>query len=174
MYYYPLYTRNGAHTVPFPDNSDRNKRIRGFTLIEIMIVVAIIGTLLAIAVPTYLKYINKARIVLAISDIRLIEKKIIIYLIDTDGFPDSLESLPNSNITDPWGNPYQYLRIDGADPKGLGKVRKNRFMVPVNSDFDLYSMGKDGKSQAPFTSRASQDDIVRASNGGFVGLVSEY
>jgi general secretion pathway protein G len=174
MRYYPLYTRNGAHTVPFSDNSDRNKRVRGFTLIEIMIVVAIIGTLSAIAAPTYLKYTNKARIALAISDIRLIEKEIMIYLIDTGGFPASLDPLPNSNITDPWGNSYRYLRIAGADLKGLGAVRKDRFLVPVNSDFDLYSMGKDGKSQAPFTSRASQDDIARASNGGFVGLVSEY
>jgi general secretion pathway protein G len=35
-------------------------------------------------------------------------------------------------------------------------------------------MGKDGKSQSPFTANASQDDIVRVNNGGFVGLVSDY
>ena len=47
-------------------------------------------------------------------------------------------------------------------------------MVPVNSDFDLYSMGPDGDSRAPFTAKASRDDIVRASNGGFIGPVSEF
>ncbi len=47
-------------------------------------------------------------------------------------------------------------------------------MVPVNTDYDLYSMGKDGKSTSPFTAKASQDDIVRANNGGFLGLVSDY
>ena len=47
-------------------------------------------------------------------------------------------------------------------------------MVPVNSDYDLYSMGRDGKSNAPFTAKMSRDDIVRANDGQFVGLASEY
>jgi general secretion pathway protein G len=44
----------------------------------------------------------------------------------------------------------------------------------VSTDFDLYSMGKDGKSVAPFTAQASQDDVVRANDGAFVGLVANY
>ena len=47
-------------------------------------------------------------------------------------------------------------------------------MVPVNSDYDLYSMGKDKKSAAPFTAKASRDDVVRANNGGYVGLAINY
>jgi hypothetical protein len=35
-------------------------------------------------------------------------------------------------------------------------------------------MGKDGKSQAPFTAKASQDDIVRCGDGSYIGLVSKY
>ena len=54
------------------------------------------------------------------------------------------------------------------------KPRKDHFLVPVNSDFDLYSMGADGNSQAPFTAEASYDDIVRADDGRYVGLVSEF
>ena len=46
-------------------------------------------------------------------------------------------------------------------------------MVPVNSDFDLYSMGKDGASASPFTAKSSQDDIVRAFNGGYYGKVAD-
>ena len=75
---------------------------------------------------------------------------------------------------DPWGTPYQYLRIDGGDNQSKGQMRKDHFMVPVNSDYDLFSMGKDRNSTAPFTAKASQDDIVRANNGSFVGLVSNF
>jgi len=171
---YPLYNRHSTHTAPFSDNSVRKMRVRGFTLIEIMIVMAIIGTLSAIAAPNYLKYISKGRIALAISDIRIIEKEIMIYSINSGEFPDSLSDLTNGGITDPWGNLYQYLRIEGGGPSGNGQMRKDHFLVPVNTDFDLYSMGKDGRSQAPFTANASQDDIVHANNGGYVGIVSEY
>ena len=53
-------------------------------------------------------------------------------------------------------------------------VRKDRFLVPLNTDYDLYSMGKDGESTAPLTARQSRDDIIRADNGGFIGLASEF
>ena len=208
MNFYPLYNCHGAHTVRFFYNSDRKIGVRGFTFIEIMIVMAIIGTLSAIAAPNYLKYRNKGKIALAMTDIRIIEKEIMCYWIDTGELPDSLSDLPNGNITDPWGNPYQYLKIDGLtagivenssdstptsednpsdshptaqdNPSDsvnhgvLGQMRRDHFLVPVNTDFDLYSLGKDGRSQSPFTAADSQDDIVRANNGLYVGLVSEY
>ena len=203
MNFYPSYKHCAAHAVPFSYNSDRNIWLRGFTLIEIMIVMAIIGTLSAISVPNYLKYRTKGRIALAISDIRIIEKQIMCYWVDTGELPDSLNELPNGNITDPWGNPYQYLKIDGItagdvdnpsdsdNPSNhrpsagnnpgnsgnagvLGQMRRDHFLVPVNTDFDLFSMGEDGKSRSPFTAKDSQDDIVRANNGMYVGLVSEY
>jgi general secretion pathway protein G len=77
-------------------------------------------------------------------------------------------------MKDPWGNAYHYLRINGGDAKGKGKMRKDHSMVPVNSDFDLYSMGPDGQSKPPFTAKASRDDIVRAGDGGYFGKASEY
>ena len=46
--------------------------------------------------------------------------------------------------------------------------------MPVNSDFDLYSMGADGESSAPFTAKNSHDDVVRANNGAFIGLAEDY
>jgi general secretion pathway protein G len=55
-----------------------------------------------------------------------------------------------------------------------GKWRKDRFLVPLNSDYDLYSMGKDGCTVAPITAKASHDDILRANNGSYVGLASKY
>ena len=54
------------------------------------------------------------------------------------------------------------------------KVRKDHNEHPLSTDFDLYSMGKDGKSVAPLTAKASRDDIIRARNGGFIGLASDY
>jgi general secretion pathway protein G len=46
--------------------------------------------------------------------------------------------------------------------------------VPINSDFDLYSLGKDGKSAGPLTALASRDDVILANDGRFVGLASDY
>ena len=46
--------------------------------------------------------------------------------------------------------------------------------MPINSDFDLYSTGPDGASVAPLTAEPSRDDIVRANDGAFIGLASEY
>ncbi len=83
--------------------------------------------------------------------------------------------MDNGNVLDPWGNPYQYLNIEDFSGKGKkGKFREDRFKVPINSDFDLYSMGKDGKSKKSLTSKGGRDDIVRANNGGYIGPAWKY
>ena len=46
--------------------------------------------------------------------------------------------------------------------------------MPLNSTYDLYSMGKDGQSQSPLTAKASLDDVIRANDGGFIGLAAHY
>jgi general secretion pathway protein G len=86
--------------------------------------------------------------------------------------PNSLAEVGYGNHRDPWGNPYQYLNL--ATLKGNGKARKNQFLVPLNSDYDLYSMGKDGDSVSPLKAAASRDDILRANDGAFVGLAATY
>ncbi len=89
-------------------------------------------------------------------------------------FPNSLADINMAGKLDPWNHPYKYLNLSPV-PHGMnGKVRKDKNLVPINSDFDLYSMGKDGASQAPLTAAASRDDVVRANDGRFVGLASDY
>lgn len=135
-------------------------------------VLAIIGTLSAIALPVLSNYIDRARIVRAIAEIRMLDQEISIYRMqNNDQYPATLADLGMGILKDPWGNPYQYLRVAGAN-KGL--LRKDYSMVPVNQDYDLYSMGKDGESRPPFTARVSRDDIVRANDGQYIGLVSSY
>ena len=53
-------------------------------------------------------------------------------------------------------------------------MRKDHRLVPINSDYDLYSMGKDGRSVSPLTARHSHDDIIRANDGDYVGLAKDY
>jgi general secretion pathway protein G len=217
----------------------------GFTLIEIMMVVAIAGILAGLAIPGYYGYLDKARIARAIAEIRYIEKSVKAFYFSSDEYPDTLAAAGAGNIADPWGTPYQYLKLAGAGPgngggggggpgggntrwwfepasayaapsgpggssgggasggasgggqggggsgsagggggaSGAGQggggsppaqPRKDRFLVPINSDFDLYSMGKDRESVAPLTAKQSHDDIVRANDGAFVGLASEF
>ena len=67
----------------------------------------------------------------------------------------------------------QYLKIEN-NGGGLGNVRKNLGMVPVNTDYDLFSMGNDGVFESPLSSVSSRDDIVRAGNGGYMGLAKDF
>lgn len=152
---------------------DPRKNRFGFTLIEVMVCVCIVGVLSGIATPLYMGYRERARVVVAISDMKIIETAIFNFFATGGSLPDSLAQIGMNNLRDPWGNPYAYLRIDGGGLMGNGSQRKDQFLVPVNTDFDLYSMGKDGTSRPPFNTAASRDDIVRAYDGGYYGKVSD-
>ena len=143
----------------------------GFTLVELLIVIAIIGTMAAIATPLFSQYIHTVKISRAKYEIGMLSREITSYYIEHNRYPDNLAVIGLGAMLDPWRNPYRYLPVAGTS---LGKLRKDHAMVPVNQDYDLYSMGKDGKSQPPFTAQASRDDIVRANDGSYIGLVSQY
>jgi general secretion pathway protein G len=145
---------------------------KGFTLIEVMMVIAIIGTLAAIAVPNYISYRERAYYTDTIQTMRTIEKEIIIFNLERGRFPNDLAEAGLDLLRDQWGNPFGYLNIENSPNNGMR--RKNRNLVPINGDFDLYSMGPDGRSVAPLTARHSRDDIVRANNGAFLGRASDY
>ena len=144
----------------------------GYSLVELMIVVAIISIIAAIAIPQYSEAIDAARIVKVIGDIKAIATEIDIYSLRNNQYPNTLADVGYDGRQDPWGQPYQYL--NAQDSKNKGKVRKDKNLVPLNSDYDLYSMGRDGESVSPITAKASRDDILRANNGGFIGIATNY
>jgi general secretion pathway protein G len=108
----------------------------------------------------------------AVADIHALGNDIQAYEFTKDKFPDTLGDIGYGGRLDPWGNPYQYLNF--ANVNGNGKMRKDRFLVPINTNFDLYSMGKDGQSVSPLTAKASHDDVIWANDGSFVGLASDF
>lgn len=161
---------------------------RGFSLIELMFCVAIIGVLSAIAIPVYMKSAEKSENDRAIADIYQIQGCIEKYYSDTFSYPETLADvagcLPNNGI-DPWGKPYVYLnlvdevKVKGkdkpkGDDKGDDKKRKDKNITPINTLYDLYSKGKDGLSKQQLDNKESLDDIVLGRDGGFVGLASDF
>ena len=122
------------------------KQIKGFTLIELMLVVVIIGALVAMVMPRLTGRGEQARVAAASADINAnIATALKLYELDNGNFPSSSEGLkallvkPSSvknwngpylerKPVDPWGREYEY--------KSPGEHRK--------ADYDLYSLGKDG------------------------------
>ena len=151
-----------------------HKKQHGFTLLELMTVLVLVGLLASIAYPIYSGFVDRARRTKVMGDMGQIQIALAKFLTDTNGaLPVSLAAIGLDTLTDPWGNPYQYLKIENAGG-GLGNARKNLGMVPVNSDYDLFSMGKDGAFESPLSSVSSRDDIVRAGNGGYMGLAKDF
>ena len=134
------------HPTPSPATPTTG-RARGFTLIEVMVVIVILGVLAALIVPRVLGRPDEARIVAAKQDLASIMQALKLYKLDNRRYPSTeqglqalvtrpssppqpdnwksyLEKLPN----DPWGSPYQYLN------PGL------------QGDIDVLSFGSDGKA----------------------------
>jgi general secretion pathway protein G len=126
----------------------RRARSRGFTLIEIMVVVVILGILAAIVVPNIMDAPDKARVAKAKQDVQMIESALELYKLDNYVYPSTQQGLqalvaqpggdpPARNwkpggylkqlVKDPWGNEYQYL-----NPGTHGEI-------------DIFTYGADGK-----------------------------
>jgi general secretion pathway protein G len=275
------------------------KAQRAITLIELLVIIAIIGVLSTLASSWYSGYIETARVNTAISQITALSLLIDDYILENGEPPSSLADVSNHNLSDPWGNPYEYLKLDidtddyakndiwmigggimgfsmvslnilsssgrsksdreddkedrederesekedrkndrdsdkedsndrdndssdnnSDDNRGNSnngdndssdgdngtsdnsgdsgsngdssnednadddssddgssaqtKARKDYSLVPLNTDYDLYSRGKDGQSAPPLPATVSQDDVLRANNGGFIGLASTF
>ena len=157
------------------DVCNRNKREQiasaGFTLIELMLAVLLVGILAAVALPFFKGYKEKIRVSQAVHDIAAISVAATNYWIDNRAYPSSLADIGLAGKLDPWGYPYVYYNIDA---NGKGGARKDHALNPLNTDFDVYSVGADGKSKPQITQKDSVDDVIRASNGAFVGLASDF
>jgi general secretion pathway protein G len=142
----------------------------GFTLIELLMVIAIIGILSTLAIPSYNNYKDKTRNARAMSEIRTMGTEISGYILDNGGPPPDTPPGPTTGLgainrygfKDPWGNDYQYKKVPALfDKDGY---------YPLNTDFDLYSKGKDGQSLPASPNLVNYDDIARSNNGAFAGL----
>ena len=132
--------------MPWPT---RHCGTRGFTLIEIMVVIVILGVLAALVVPRVLERPEEARAVAAKSDIAAILQALKLYRLDNQRYPTAEQGLaalvarpelppapvnwkPNGYLdklrNDPWGRPYQYL-IPG-----------------LKGEIDVWSFGADGQA----------------------------
>ncbi|MBL8288336.1 MAG: prepilin-type N-terminal cleavage/methylation domain-containing protein [Rubrivivax sp.] len=145
---------------------------RGFTLVELGIALLLVGVLATLVAQGWTGWKDKARTKKATEDIIAIGAVIDQHLIDTGALPADLNAISRGGMRDPWGNAYIYLPL--IDDSSRGQARKDHSLVPLNSDYDLYSKGPDGNSSAPLTAAASRDDILRANNGRFVGPASMY
>jgi general secretion pathway protein G len=145
---------------------------RGFSLLELMLAVGLATLLVAAAVPSYRAYVERTKVNVAIGEINRIQVQIQRFVLRAERLPVNLAEAGLTELRDPWGRPYAYLDLGTA--LGLSAMRKDRNLVPINSDYDLYSVGKDGRSVPPLGARDSLDDVVRANDGGFVGLAADY
>lgn len=149
----------------------RTRRAHGLSLMEVLVATALIALLAVIAIPSYARYVERTRVAQAIRDMRAIEAAIRLFETDNRRLPATLAEASMA-LTDPWGRAYAYL--DLTDVHARGSARKDRALNPINTDYDLYSLGNDGHSVSPLTAAPSLDDIVRGRNGQYVGLAKDF
>jgi len=238
------------------------RRQAGFTLLELLIVVGILGILASIGVPQYRAALQTARVGKAKHELRTISNAVDSFTANNQGMlPLTLYQVGFGGKRDPWGVPYCYLNYgDGTgdgldwaiaaglvDPSTFAPVvggagggdggfdffgasapqdvprrgtvsinyermseragrqlnliergalaeaaqsqgafsiftgvptevtrRRDRYMFPLNTDYDLFSLGPDQRTASSLGEAVGLDDVIRANNGGFFGRASDY
>ena len=129
-----------------------SKEQRGFTLIEIMVVVVIIGVLGAIVVPQFMGRPDQAKVTAAKTDIQAIGTSLEMYRLDNAHYPSTLQGLealskrPAGTPAARNWNPQGYLKSVPVDPWGTPYQYLNPGVRSGNGSYDLYSFGADGVS----------------------------
>jgi general secretion pathway protein G len=145
-------------------------RLRKVTKRDLVILTAGALLLASFAIPAFSGYIHRSRVARAVSDIGTLSLQLYRYERDKSTLPATLAEAGLGG-DDPWGRPYVYRRA--ADSRA-SELRKDGELVPLNSDFDLYSLGPDGVSALAIPAAPSRDDVIRAANGAFIGLAANY
>lgn len=151
--------------------SKRQARSRGFTVIELMTVVVVMGTLVTMGYARSKYTIEQGKLAKAIGDIRAIEADIAGYQVasPSQALPATLADIDRAGLMDPWGRPYVFVNF-----KTGGTPRTDVFGVNLNTEYDVYSLGPDGASAISLTSGTSQDDVVLGMDGSFIGRATRY
>jgi len=120
-------------------------RFKGFTLLELLVVIVIIGLLAGYVAPRYFGQVGKSEVQVARAQLDSLEKPLDQYRLDTRHYPtaeqglDALVNKPTNEAS--WSGPYLKKAVP-ADPWGHPYV----YRVPgARGDYDLYSLGRDGK-----------------------------
>lgn len=133
---------------PQPNNLLR--RQRGFTLIEIMVVVVIIGILGAIVVPQFMSRPDQAKVTATQTDIQAIATALEMYRLDNHDYPSTQQGLealskrPSGLPAARGWNPHGYLKSAPVDPWGTPYQYLNPGVHSQDGSYDLYSFGADG------------------------------
>src|SRR5262245_25413216 len=102
-------------------------RQRGFTLLELMVVAAVVVMLSVIAVPAFKSYVDRSRTSRAIGDIGSISLSLYRWQLNARTFPATLADA-GIVATDPWGQPYAYVPVEGTPQNQL---RKDHNLHPI-------------------------------------------
>jgi general secretion pathway protein G len=146
------------------------RRNAGFSIFQLVAAIAILGVLSAIAIPGFQGYLERARQTQALAELGEIEIAISEFSTSQAGqLPANLAAIGYAGAVDPWGNNWVYVNLTLG-----GSPRTDQSGVAVNTTYDLYSAGPDGSTALSLTAGQSEDDIIRASDGGFIGVVEHY
>ena len=117
----------------------------GFTLVELLVVLAILGLLVAVATPQVLKYLGKAKNDTARIEMKAMATALDLFLLDVGRYPTQQEGLPalvaNPGGLQSWHGPYLKATVVPNDP--WGRPYQYRFPGQNGEDYDLWTLGAD-------------------------------
>lgn len=138
---------------------------------ELVYAIGVVAVVASISISGVNAYENHAREARAIGDIGTISVQLYRWQSNNRKFPETLAEAGLSGFVDPWGNPYRYVNVATAKSDA---ILRDRSSTPLNSDFDLYSMGPDGRTELRLAlGKAALDDVVRTNDGRFIGVAQE-
>lgn len=145
----------------------------GVTVMELVIVVIIVTAVAIAAVPAISGYMDNIHNTEAVSRITNLELCLDKYYAENGKYPDSLARIGKDTLKDPWGRPFVYVPLPKEEKSRRGVGRMAREHRVINTDYDLYSLGKNGRTDLNINKERCWDDILRAYNGSYAGQAKD-